>query len=100
MSDGEREVLLGCFLWAHAKQQQALSAYEAKVLALVPEHGGIVLQRMLTDGAEGRPDEIQFYRFPNRGALDSYLADPRRAALAQERDQAVARTDLFPIEPA
>ena len=58
---------------------------------------GAVLQRARSDGADGRPHEVQLYRFANQDSIDAYLADHRRVALADERDRVVARTELFPV---
>lgn len=74
-----------------------MTKYEDEVLAFVPEYGGVVLQRATTDGEDGRPHEIQFFRFGDQADLDGYLGDPRRLALADERDRVVARTELFPV---
>ncbi|MGA8116210.1 MAG: hypothetical protein WCA46_21335 [Actinocatenispora sp.] len=90
-------VLLRCLLWARPGHDAELTAYEDRVLAFVPEHGGAVLQRAVADGLDGRPHEVQFFRFTDQRALESYLADPRRLALTDERDRVVARTELFPV---
>lgn len=90
-------VILCCFLWAVQGEETALSHYEDSVLALVPEHRGTVLQRARSDGTDGRPHEIQLFRFEGQAALDGYLQDPRRVALSGERDRVVARTELFPV---
>jgi Domain of unknown function (DUF1330) len=84
-------------LWAREGQAEALGAYEDAVLALIEEHDGRVVQRARSDGAEGRPDEVQFYQFDSAAAMESYLADPRRIALSEARDAAIGRTDLFPV---
>ncbi|MFC8796818.1 hypothetical protein ACFT2C_03720 [Promicromonospora sp. NPDC057138] len=97
MANLDDQIQLCCLLWAHLGQEAGLTAYEDRVLALVPEHGGSVLQRAVSDGAAGRPHEVQLYRFASQAALDGYVADPRRAALAEERDRVVARTELFPV---
>lgn len=67
------------------------------MLALVPAHGGEVIRRALSDGSDGRPHEVHLLRFPNQTSLDAYFADPARLALAVDRDQAVARIELFPV---
>jgi uncharacterized protein (DUF1330 family) len=85
-------------LWAQPGAQAALTAYEDRVLRLVPDHGGRVLQRGRGDGADGQPAEIQFLDFPSQAALDAYLGDPRRTALAADRDRAVARTEIIDVE--
>lgn len=88
---------LCCLLWAVPGQERAMTAYEDDVLALVPEHGGRVLHRVVGDGADGHPHEVQAYAFPSQDAVDAYIADPRRVALADVRDRVVARTELFPV---
>jgi uncharacterized protein (DUF1330 family) len=85
-------------LWARPGATEALIAYEDKVLALLGEHGGRVLQRARTAGLEDAPTEVQLIEFASRAGYDGFLADGRRTALAGERDAAIARTDIFPVE--
>jgi uncharacterized protein (DUF1330 family) len=85
-------------LWARPGADDALTAYEDRVLALVSEHGGRVLQRARSSGADGQPLEIQFLEFPSAEALGHYMADERRTALADERDRAIARTDVIEVD--
>ena len=56
------------------------------------------MQRGRGRGADGQPAEIQFLDFPSQAALDAYMADPRRTALAADRDRAVARTEIIDVE--
>jgi uncharacterized protein (DUF1330 family) len=84
-------------LWPHPGTADALIAYEDEVLSLVPEHGGTVLHRARSDGADGQPLEIQLFEFPTTEAFDSYMADPRRTMLASDRDHAIARTELINV---
>ncbi len=91
------ELVLCCLLWAKPGEEAAMTAYEDEVLALIPDHGARVVQRAIGAGADGTPHETQLYRFPDSAALDAYLADPRREALASVRDRVVARTELFPV---
>jgi len=93
-------VQLCVLLWARPGAAGALAAYEDKVLALLGDHGGRLVQRARADGADGRPDEIQLIEFASQAGYDGYMADARRTALAAERDAAVARTDLYPVELA
>ncbi|TWS23812.1 hypothetical protein FK268_14640 [Tsukamurella sputi] len=88
---------LCCLLWARTGLADALTAYEDAVLALLPEHGGTVVQRAIGEGVDGAPNEVQLYRFSSQESLARYLADPRRLALAGERDRVIARTELFPV---
>jgi uncharacterized protein (DUF1330 family) len=85
-------------LWARPGADDALVAYEDRVLALVPGHGGRVLQRARSGGADGQPLEVQLIEFPSAAALDAYMADGRRTSLAAERDRAIARTQVIDVE--
>jgi len=93
-------------LWAQPGAQAALTAYEDRVLGLVPDHGGRVVHRARNSGVQpgqgggtdGQPAEIQFLDFPSQAALDAYMADPHRTALAADRDRAVARTEIIDVE--
>lgn len=91
--------LLCCLLWAHPGQAAALGRYEDRVLAILADHGGRVRQRAVGSGDDGHPNEVQLIEFATGRGLESFLRDPRRAALARERDRTVARTELFPVTP-
>ena len=90
-------------LWARPGMAAALSAYEDKVLVLIAEHGGRVVERgiVLPDYQhEGEPPtEVQILEMPSEASLTAYVNDPRRLAMSAERDAAIARTDLFRIQP-
>ncbi|MGV7667656.1 hypothetical protein PJN91_09630 [Mycobacterium kansasii] len=85
-------------LWSHPGMEAALIAYEDSVLRWVSEHGGTVLQRARSDGAEGRPLEIQLFEWASQSAMDGFMADPRRTDLAADRDRAIARTEIVPVQ--
>ncbi len=85
-------------LWALPGSQAALTAYEDTVLALLPGHGGRVLVRDVAPTSDAGPAETQVIEFADRAGLDAFLSDPRRLALAAERDAAVARTELIEEE--
>jgi len=85
-------------LWPRAGQAEALIAYEDAVLALVAAHGGTVRQRVRTDGTDGAPLEIHVLEFPSDEALDAYMQDPQRAALAAARDRAIERTAVYRVD--
>jgi uncharacterized protein (DUF1330 family) len=99
----ENPVGLCVLLWARPGKESALSAYEDQVLGLLADHGGRVLQRggVIADGRDfgygEQPAEVQFLEFPSEAAQDAYMSDPRRQALAAERDAAIARTDVLRI---
>lgn len=94
---GTDALTLCCLLWATPGQETAMSRYEDTVLTLLADHDAEVLQRVVGDGADGHPHEVQVLRFGDRAALDAYLVDPRRVGLAAERDRVVARTETFGV---
>jgi hypothetical protein len=51
-------------------------------------------------GPAGSPAEVQLLRFASDDALDGYMRDPRRTALAGQRDAAIARTDVLRVQLA
>jgi uncharacterized protein (DUF1330 family) len=79
---------------------EALIAYEDSVLALASEHGGTVLQRARSDGTDNQPLEIQLFEWESQAAIDGFMSDPRRTALADERDRAITRTEIVPVQLA
>jgi uncharacterized protein (DUF1330 family) len=91
-------VTLCVLLWAQPGADDDLVAYEDKVLELVPEHGGQVLQRARSSGTGGQPLEIQLLEFPSAQALDAYQGDGRRQAMTEERTRAIARTDVIEVQ--
>ena len=91
---------LTCYvlLWPRPGMEQALVAYEDAVLALVGEYDGKVLQRARSDGTDGRPLEVQLFEWASQAAMDGFMSDPRRTALAEDRDRAIARTEIVPVQ--
>jgi hypothetical protein len=85
-------------LWARPDADDALIAYEDRVLDLVPEHSGRVLSRARSSGADGQPLEIQLLEFPSAAALSGYMTDSRRVALADDRERAIAKTEVVNVE--
>lgn len=85
-------------LWAHPGAEEALTAYEDQVLALVPDYGGKVISRARSSGAGGYPREVHVLEFPSPQALDACTADSRRQALAGDRDRAIARTEVIEVD--
>ncbi len=74
-----------------------LVEYEDQVLALLPNHGGRVVQRVRALDATSGPLEIQVVEFPSEESLESYLQDPDRVALSDLRDRAIERTELMRV---
>ena len=97
MSTGADPLTFCCLLWAQPGAADGLHAYEDVVLELFADHGAVVLERAIGDGADGQPVEVQILSFPHQAALDGYIADPRRTNRLGERDRVVARTEFFPV---
>jgi hypothetical protein len=74
-----------------------MAGYEDRVLALFPDHGIELLERVRSDGSDGNPHEVHLYAIPSKAALDAYVNDPRRAAMLDERDRLIARTETFSV---
>jgi len=86
-------------LWAHDGAERELAAYEDAVLGLLGDHGARVISRARTLAVErGDPVEVQLLEFPSENALADFMVDERRAALADQREAAVARTQLLRVE--
>ncbi|MGH3150446.1 MAG: hypothetical protein ACRDOB_06930 [Streptosporangiaceae bacterium] len=96
-------VTLCVLLWARPGAEGGLIAYEDQVLGIATGYGGQVLQRARGSGADGQPPEIQpleiqLLRFPSAQALQDFMTDGRRQALAGERDRVIARTEVIDVE--
>jgi uncharacterized protein (DUF1330 family) len=91
-------VTLCVLLWARPGTDNGLIAYEDKVLGIASGHGGRVLQRVRSSGSGEKPLEIQLLQFPSARALDQFMTDGRRQALAAERDRVVAKTEIIEVE--
>jgi len=84
-------------LWARPGQADAMAEYEDRVLPLLAEHGGTLVQRLRAREPNG-PHEIQTIAFATRAGFDGYMADARRTVLVEERDRVIARTELLHVD--
>lgn len=90
---------LCAMIWPHEGREAELTDYEDQVLLMLPDHGAQVLVRARTDGEQpNMPLEIHIIEFPSEEALQSFLEDERRQALAPLRDKAVARTEVTRVD--
>jgi uncharacterized protein (DUF1330 family) len=88
-------------LWPVAGAEDQLVAYEDAVLALLPRHGGRLVSRLrAVDPGDGgsAPYEIHTIEFTDDDAFQSYLSDPQRQARSAQRDEAIARTEVVPVD--
>ncbi len=91
-------VTLCVLLWAREGRKAELISYEDRVLQLLPDHGGRVLQRARAAGEAGQPLEVQLVQFPSEEALTGYMTDARRVALSSVRDAAIERTEVLRVD--
>lgn len=84
-------------LWAVPGRLQELKEYEDRILKLIVEHGGKVVDRLRNLEADG-PSEVHLLHFSSQLDLDAYMNDGRRLALAHDRERCVARSDVIRVE--
>jgi uncharacterized protein (DUF1330 family) len=86
-------------LWAREGREEDLHHYEDTVLALLDDHDGRVISRDRVDRqGPGDPAEVQIIELRSQVAMDAFMGDPRRTALHDERDAAIARTQILHLE--
>jgi uncharacterized protein (DUF1330 family) len=88
---------LCALLWAVPGRETELSAYEDTVLALLPRYGARVVSRVRRIGDEEGPLEVQVIELPDEAALEAYLVDPTRVALATTHRAVIERTDVIRV---
>ena len=84
--------------WAVPGHEQLLVEYDDQVLPRLAPHGAKILQRVRAIDANDGPLEAHLLEFPSEDALDAYMADPERLALADLRERAIGRTELVRVE--
>ncbi|GAA2645624.1 hypothetical protein GCM10010399_94280 [Dactylosporangium fulvum] len=86
-------------LWAVDGRLDDLAAYEDDVLTLLGRHGARLVARVRhRDGGDDRPAEVQIIDLPDEAALDAYMRDPDRLAMAPRREVCVARTEIMRVQ--
>ena len=88
-------MLLTAILWANPGQEALLVEYEDAVLALIPAHGGRVIERVRAEQPGDGPYEVQLIELPSDEALAAYMSNPVRVELVETHHRAIARTELL-----
>jgi hypothetical protein len=88
-------MLLTAILWANPGQEHLLVEYEDAVLALIPNYGGRVIERVRAEQPGDGPYEVQLIELPDDDALAEYIIDPLRVSLADTHTKAIARTEVL-----
>ena len=91
-------VTLCVLLWARDGRAAELTAYEDRVLALLGDHDARVVFRGRVTSERDAPTEVQILTFGSDAALDAYMNDERRLAMSDQREAAVERTEVIPVE--
>ena len=81
--------------WAKPNTGTGLSCYLDDVLDLIAEHGGVVLQRGVTDASDDQPLEVHILQFESEDVLENFMGDKRRVAFAPERERVIARMEIM-----
>ena len=75
-----------------------MKAYEDKALRIFRKHGGEVVAAFKPDSKQDDtsiPDEIQVLKIHSMEAFEKFMNDSERVALSDERDQVIAKTEVF-----
>ena len=94
-------ITIGFVGYAEPAGADSAARYEDAALALLTDHGARVLFRGRRRA--GQPDdgpfELHVLEFPDRFALDAYLADARRAALIEQFGEVFAMKHATELDP-
>lgn len=79
-----------------------VASYEDDVLALMPAHGARVVYRgrRAPGQHQSLPAEVHILWFPERDALDAFLADPRRPEIAARHGKIFDSTVVVEVTEA
>jgi uncharacterized protein (DUF1330 family) len=91
-------VTLCVLLTAQPGAVAGLVEYEDRVLELLEVHGASLLSRVRTVDPHDAPHEVHVIEFPSEAALQQYMDDPARLALADLRDQVIASTEVLRVD--
>lgn len=83
-------------LWLKNEDIAGFEAFEGKAAAIMARHGGKIERviRLENPSAE-LPFEVHVLTFPDAQAFAAYRTDPALTALAEMRQQVIARTTVW-----
>ena len=85
-------------LWLNGNDLRAFEAFEAKVAGIMSKHGGRIEHVIRPDRSDDSPFEIHTVTFPDEQSFAAYRNDPESMALAAEREQVIARTEISRLD--
>jgi uncharacterized protein (DUF1330 family) len=90
-------------LWIHPDRVAEFEAYEKKAARIMQRHEGAIQKVIRVTNANSpsnaQPFEVHVLSFPSLEAFQAYRSDSELAALAEERNAAISRTEVLLGEP-
>ena len=90
-------VVLVARLWVESARVSDYERFEREAARVLAAHGARIERviRRAPDAPPDEPFEVHVVRFPDEAALAAWRSDPRTRGLAAERDDVIARTEVF-----
>jgi hypothetical protein len=92
---GDGAILYALIVRIPEQGADVFQEYEARVLPLLSEHGGVLQRRVRS---EDRMTEIHLVGFPSQAVFDAYRDDPRRSDCAPLMVSSGAVLELLRVE--
>lgn len=93
---------IAVFIYVHPGKENEFFEYESKVLPLLENHNGMLLQRfrpekesLLAEEQNDPPFEVHVISFASKAGLESYKNDPERKKYQYLAELSIIRTDVF-----
>lgn len=87
-------------IYVKAGQEAVFQDFERKVIPLMKEHGGSIIQRIrptkdsFVEGEEKKPYEVHFMSFESEAHLTQYINDPRRQQFTHQKQASIESSFL------
>ena len=81
--------------------REEFEEYENKALKIFRRYGGEIIIAYIpvrNSETDDIPNEIHVLKIENRERFETYLKDPDRLKMAEERNSVIKRTDIFMSE--
>jgi uncharacterized protein (DUF1330 family) len=79
----------------HVGDPKEFERFERRASSIMARHGGRIERRIRTAIEDDAPDEVHVVTFTSENDLEAYLQDPELAALAELRQRAIRRTEVW-----
>lgn len=94
-------IYIAQLIYLQPGKEKEFLKFESKVIPLMKEHGGKIIQRIrpneqaFIEGEEKKPYEIHIVTFPDYDALEAYGDDPKRTKYLKLREASIESTLLI-----